>query len=120
MKLRSLILVPLSFTFVMNTAQSTEVKLTGEEIRNHLDGNFVVHRKGGKPQFRQSFAKDGSTQYQSVGREAEHGKWSVQGNQYCSKWGPFGWTCYDMTAEGDQITWITKDGTRFSGKIITK
>ncbi|WP_419901329.1 hypothetical protein [Kiloniella sp.] len=118
-------LKPTFFTLLVlmslpDIAQSAEQKLNGDEIRSYLNDKVVVHRQNGKTEFRQSFKIDGTTLYQAKGRNAEQGKWSVQGNQYCSQWGPFGWTCYDMTAEGDLITWIAKEGTRFPGKIIQK
>ncbi|MEH6630474.1 MAG: hypothetical protein V7776_06605 [Halopseudomonas aestusnigri] len=118
MNRRSFFLAPFLLMNLTNIAQSAETKLSHDEIQSHLNGAVVVHRSGGKTAFRQSFSHDGTTTYKAEGRDTELGKWSIQGNQYCSKWGPFGWTCYDMTAEGNLITWIAKDGARFPGKMI--
>lgn len=118
MNLRSLLLTPFLLMSLANIVQSAETKLSHDEIQSHLNGAVVVHRSGEKTEFRQSFNPDGTTIYKATGRDTELGKWSVQGNQYCSQWGPFGWTCYDMTAEGNLITWIAKGGARYPGKII--
>ena len=119
MILRYLLFISLLAISPISLALGAEIRLSHDEIKSYLEGKTVSHRPGGKTEFRQVFNANGTTTYKAAGRKAEHGKWSVQGNQYCSQWGPFGWTCYDMVAEGNLITWIAKEGTRFPGMIIT-
>ena len=99
-------------------AYSEERKLPGNEIRQYLTDKKVVHRQGANNGFWQAFNASGITSYQAQDRKAEQGKWSVQADQHCSQWGPFGWTCYDMTVQGNLITWISKEGTLYKGRII--
>ncbi|WP_299379975.1 hypothetical protein [uncultured Kiloniella sp.] len=99
-------------------AYSEERKLSGEEIRQYLTDKKVVHRQDANNGFWQTFNASGITHYQAQGRKAEQGKWNVQADQYCSQWRPFGWTCYDMTVQGNLITWISKEGTLYKGRII--
>ncbi|MCZ4280636.1 hypothetical protein O4H49_07590 [Kiloniella laminariae] len=99
------------------TASAEEVKLSADQIRAYLSGKIVVNRPEGKTSFRQSFEQNGQTRYQETGRKEEVGYWNVQGDRYCSQWGPFGWSCYVMTAEGNLLTWIAEDGTRYPGQL---
>ncbi|WP_421781183.1 hypothetical protein [Kiloniella litopenaei] len=99
-------------------AHGEERKLSGDEIRQYLADKKVVHRPGAANGFEQTFHSSGTTHYQAQGGKAEQGKWSVQADQYCSQWGPFGWSCYDMTAQGNFITWISKEGTLYKGRIV--
>ncbi|MFD2208085.1 hypothetical protein [Kiloniella antarctica] len=118
MILRSLLLISFFYLSPIGIVLSDEIKLNHDEIKSYLHGKTVVHRPGGKTEFHQTFNTDGTTTYKAAGRNTEQGKWSIQGNQYCSQWRSFGWTCYNMTAEGNLITWIAKEGTHFPGVII--
>jgi hypothetical protein len=118
MRLYRYAFVIISLFYVPVLAHSEERKLSGDEIRQYLTGKKVVHRKDTTNGFEQTFHASGITLYQVQGKETEQGKWSVQADQYCSQWGPFGWTCYDMTAQDNLITWISKEGTLYKGRIV--
>ncbi|WP_085904239.1 hypothetical protein [Kiloniella majae] len=120
MKFNSYILIMASLLCFPALAHSEERKLSGEEIRQYLTDKKIIHRQGANNAFWQTFHASGITHYQAQDRKTELGKWSIQADQYCSQWGPFGWTCYDMTAQGNLITWISKEGTIYKGRITTQ
>ena len=76
---------------------AAERKLTADEIRLALTGNTVEGNWRGTP-YRSYFAADGTTIYLAQGSEPTRGRWHADAakGQYCSKWGAFGWDCYDI------------------------
>ncbi len=98
-----------------HAADTATEKLTGAQISALLSNAQAVYDDGAW----QSFAADGSTIYQSSGRE-ERGTWRVNGDQYCSRWGggispgAGAESCYDMTRKGKKVRW----NGQYPAKII--
>lgn len=58
------------------------------------------------------FQKSGVAFYSAGGGQSQ-GFWKIEGGQFCSQWPPNQtWACYDMTQDGNKITFISKDGNR--------
>ena len=94
---------------------SADQRLSGPDIRSMLTDAWVSYDGA-----RQHFLADGTTRYYAP--DESLGFWSVEGDQYCSRWPPSGgWTCYDMfrTAEGTLI-WIDSEGGRSRGTLEAK
>ncbi|MEM9763253.1 MAG: hypothetical protein AAF968_12205 [Pseudomonadota bacterium] len=97
------------------TTAAADQRLTGADIRSMLTDAWVSYENA-----RQQFLADGTTRY--FAPDESLGFWSVEGDQYCSRWPPSGgWTCYDMfrTAEGTLI-WIDSEGGRSRGTLEAK
>ena len=90
-------------------AVSDERPLTGQEIQDALSGNAVEGVQDGVA-WKQIFYPDGTTTYIS-GNRPSPGRWAVRGEKYCSQWPPSqSWDCYQMTGEGDRMTFIPDAG----------
>ena len=105
----------------MATLDAAELKLSAVEIQRVLTGNTIEGIWRGTP-YRSFFAADGTTIYAAQGEEPTIGRWqadSVKG-QYCSKWGAFGWDCYDLYSDGaDNIIWVVpSDGYRSTSSLL--
>ena len=105
----------------MATPDAAELKLSAVEIRQALTGNTIEGNLRGTP-YRSFFAVDGTTIYAAQGEEPTIGRWradSVKG-QYCSKWGSFGWDCYDLYSDGPgNIIWVVPaDGYRSTSSLL--
>ncbi len=110
-------LIPMAGTAL----QADEKKLTAAEIRLALTDNTVEGNWRGTP-YRSYFAADGTTIYLAQGSEPTKGRWraDVAKGQYCSKWGAFGWDCYDIYSDGPgSIIWVVpSDGYRSPSRLI--
>ena len=93
-------------------AHAAERKLGGAEIQTLLaDHSFTGSDSG--HQSEQIFRASGSTVY-SVDNNPSQGFWKVMGDQYCSQWPPHdAWSCYDVTVDGDTVTFISGTGNRY-------
>ncbi len=94
------------------SATAAEKKLSGPEISQILtEQQFQGTHRGGPVQ--QFFSKSGSTLYTENGSPSQ-GLWEVRGDQYCSQWPPSEtWSCYDVLADGNAMSFVSPDGTRF-------
>ncbi len=98
-----------------HAADTATEKLTGAQISALLSNAQAVYDDGAW----QSFAADGSTIYQSSGRE-ERGTWRVNGDQYCPRCGggispdAAAESYYEMTRKGEKIRW----NGQYPAKII--
>ena len=99
-------------------AAADERPLSGAEIRAALADKTVQGiAAGGKP-YTQIFQKGGLTIYTVGPQASSNGFWEVRGDQYCSQWPPNeSWSCYEVTAEGASITFISASGKRYPGKL---
>lgn len=101
--------------------QAAERKLTAAEIQQALTGNTVEGNWRGTP-YRSYFAADGTTIYLAQDSEPTTGRWRADtaAGQYCSKWGAFGWDCYDIYSDGPgTIIWVVpSDGYRSPSTLI--
>jgi hypothetical protein len=93
-------------------ALAEERKLNGAEIEAALtDHTFRGDDRGKVTE--QIFQKGGSTYYSVDGNQSQ-GIWRVTGDQYCSKWPPSdSWACYDVTVDGETLTFISGTKTRY-------
>ncbi len=101
----------LALFILASSALATSVKLTGPEI------GWVLHDTtlyaGGNGEIEQVFQSSGQTVYIEQGHYAQ-GSWFVEGDQYCSRWPPgVSKSCFDVTRDGDTITFISSGGTRY-------
>lgn len=109
MRARAALLLVLVFA---HSALAEERKLTGPEISAALTGHDFVGTNDGR-KVEQSFMKSGGTMYTDGGNVSQ-GFWDVRGDQYCSQWPPHeSWACYDVTADGNAITFIGSGGARY-------
>ncbi|MEM7499581.1 MAG: hypothetical protein AAF371_16520 [Pseudomonadota bacterium] len=88
-----------------------EDRLSGTDIRVLLTDAWVSYDGA-----RQHFLADGTTRYYAP--EESLGFWTVERDQYCSRWPPSGsWTCYDMVqAEDGSLVWVDPEGGRSRGR----
>ena len=102
----------LSLLFLIcSSAYAGQEPLTTEEIHEYLaDRKIEGNQKG--VEWNQSFSRSGYTAYaENRGMRPSSGNWKAINNQYCSQWPPsLGWDCYDLTVEGDKLTFIPKNG----------
>ena len=95
-----------------------ERKLSGQEILELLNDRTALGEHRGKAT-RQYFDPSGWTDYLSEGSPPDRGKWRVEGNQYCSKWGSFGgWSCYDVSFDGKTYFWIQGEDYRSPFTVV--
>ena len=91
-------------------AGAGEETLSGEAIMELLSGNTAIGNQKGTP-WKQYFDASGDTLYIAEGSDPSPGKWKVADGIFCSLWPPrTEWDCYDMTGEGDNVTWIYQGG----------
>ena len=89
------------------------VTLDGAGISRALAGVTLAYDDG----TRQSFAADGGTTFDGGGGPS-NGRWRVSGDQYFSVWPPSdSWACYDVTAEGGAISFVSADGSASVGRV---
>jgi hypothetical protein len=100
----------LGFLFLTaGLASAEEQVLKGVEILEVL-GDKTLTADG---DIQQLFQEGGLTLYMEKGSSSQ-GRWKVEKDEYCSQWPPNqGWSCYQVTQDGEMITFIAKDGTRF-------
>lgn len=97
-------------------AQAGEIKLTGDEITAALSDKTLAGSDGSK-QWTQLFQEGGLTVY-TVDGSSSDGRWAVRGDQYCSQWPPSdSWACYDVTADGKTIIFISSMGNRYPALV---
>lgn len=97
----------LASLFTICTAQAAEIKLSGAEMQATLYDKILYGKD-----IEQIFQKSGATFYSAGGGQSQ-GNWKIDGEKYCSQWPPNeAWACYDMTQDGNKITFISKDGNR--------
>ena len=104
-----LLALTLAFT---HPALAGERKFTGAEIKAELTGHVFISETDGR-KTEQDFMASGSTMYTDGGNVSQ-GLWEVRGDQYCSQWPPHeAWACYDVTVDGQTLTFIGSSGRRF-------
>ncbi|MEM6356750.1 MAG: hypothetical protein AAF844_13850 [Pseudomonadota bacterium] len=94
------------------TPALAEERLTGADIRAVLTDAWVAYEGA-----RQHFLADGTTRYFTPDQSL--GFWTVERDQYCSRWPPSGgWTCYDMfRTDTGGLLWVDAEGGRSLGRI---
>ncbi len=112
--MRTLMLLAATLLLTVS-ATATESKLNGAEIGQVLtEHQFEGTHEGRTVQ--QFFSEAGSTLYTENGTPSQ-GLWQVRGDQYCSQWPPHEtWSCYDVLADGNAVSFVSPDGTRFDMK----
>lgn len=112
-------LVILALTIVAAPALADEQPLSEAEMVAVLSGKTAFGTDPASP-YRQYFDPGGETVYVPDGGEPDIGKWRVGVGQYCSQWGGRGWDCYDMTGDGDAVTWIWPGtGQTYPARMVT-
>jgi hypothetical protein len=102
--MKKLLLISL---LLISSAKAGETKLTGAEMQAILYDKILYGKD-----VEQIFQKSGATFYSAGGSQSQ-GNWKIEGEKYCSQWPPNeAWACYDITQDGDRITFISKDGNR--------
>ncbi len=104
MTLSNLTAAGLGLALVLSAGNATagERKLDAAEIAALLTGNTVLGENRGRPT-RQLFEANGITHYLEQGAPLSRGRWRVDETQdkYCSLWAMGGWSCYDVTGNGE-------------------
>ncbi len=97
----------LASLLLISSAQASETKLTSAAMQTILSDKILYGKDA-----EQIFQKSGVTFYLSGGSQSQ-GNWKIDGEKYCSQWPPNeAWACYDITQDGNKITFISKDGNR--------
>jgi hypothetical protein len=95
-----------SMLFIIPVA-AAETKLSGAEMQSILNDKILYGKDA-----EQIFQKSGVTFYSAGGNQSQ-GYWKIDGEKYCSQWPPNeAWACYDITQDGNKITFVSKDGNR--------
>jgi hypothetical protein len=96
-------------------ALAAETKLTSAEIAELLTDQSLY--AGNPGDIEQMFKLGGATFYLDHGNSSQ-GIWSVANDQYCSTWPPNpSSSCYDVLRDGDNVTFVSKSGTRYPMRI---
>lgn len=92
----------LALTLSAGAAMADERKLDAAEIAALLTGNTALGENRGRPT-RQSFQANGITFYLEKDAPPTRGRWRVDEarGKYCSLWAMGGWSCYDVTTNGE-------------------
>ncbi len=99
------------YLLMVAPAHAAESKLSGDEILNALREKSLYAGDNGA--IEQIFQKGGQTVYIDHGSVSQ-GQWKIENDRYCSQWPPSkSWACYDVTRDGQMITFVTASGTRF-------
>jgi hypothetical protein len=97
----------LASLLLISSVQAAETKLTGAEMRSILYDKILYGKD-----IEQIFQESGVTFFSAGGSQSQ-GNWKIEGEKYCSQWPPNqAWACYDITQDGNKITFISKDGNR--------
>lgn len=104
--------------FAVPAASADEWPLSEAEMVAALSGRTAISTDPASP-YRQYFEPNGDTTYVPEGGAADIGKWRVGAGQYCSQWGGAAWDCYDMTGDGDAVTWIwPSSGAAYPARMV--
>ena len=106
------LLTALLFALGVNpVALAEQVKLNNQQILDYLTDRTVTGNQNGNG-WKQFFRAGGSTDYYQDGYPfPSQGYWKAEGDKYCSQWPPSPhWTCYDFTADGDELVFIPPGG----------
>jgi hypothetical protein len=96
------------------SAAMADDTLDGAEIAALLTGHKVVYADGAT----QLFQADGGTVYDNG--KPSTGRWTVQGDRYCSVWPPSDrWGCYDVTQGARGVGFVADDGSVTLGQIAS-
>jgi hypothetical protein len=97
----------LASLLMFTSAQAAETNLTSVQMQMILSDKILYGKDA-----EQIFQKSGVTFYSAGGSQSQ-GNWKIDGEKYCSQWPPNeAWACYDITQDGNKITFISKDGNR--------
>jgi hypothetical protein len=108
----ALAILALSFT----PALAAETQLSGDDIAAALSDKSLYAESRGQP-VEQIFQESGQTFY-LVGGDSSAGSWAVRDGKYCSVWPPSDhWSCYAVMRDGDAVTFVSGDGTRFPMRL---
>lgn len=88
--------------------------LTGADIKAAISGNTVQGSMSDGAAYTEFYSSDG------VIMGADYvGAWSVQGDSMCFAYdGVEGQTCFGVTLDGDQVTWLADGSKAGSGTIV--
>lgn len=92
--------------------KAEEKPLKGPDIQQILSDKTAFYDDGAI----QYFGAKGGTIYLNARGDREDGRWRVDGDRYCSHWGR-DWDCYDMTGEGDRVSWLVSFGKDFKARL---
>ena len=96
-----------------SAALAGDAKLDAGSVTVLLTGRTLTYDDGS----RQVFKADGDTVYDN-GRPST-GRWTVQGDRYCSVWPPSDhWACYDVTQGDAGIGFVAEDGSVTLGQLM--
>jgi hypothetical protein len=108
----ALAILALNFTLAL----AAEAQLNGDDITATLSDKSLYGESRGQP-VEQIFHKGGQTFY-LVGGDSSSGSWAVRDGKYCSVWPPSDhWACYAVMRDGDAVTFVSGDGTRFPMRL---
>jgi hypothetical protein len=93
-------------------------KLNAAEIKELLSDKTIYNLPVAPPS-EQIFQKAGATYYSESGNQSQ-GEWKILADQYCSVWPPSPtWVCYDVTRDGNNISFISPSG-KISSYALSK
>lgn len=97
--------------FLAAPAFAEEQPMKSAEVTAFLNGATVEGNQDGAA-WSQTFDADGTTLYTTTSGETS-GQWQLRGDKFCSLWPPAtGWDCYDITGEGENISFVPEDGSK--------
>ena len=77
---------------------------SGEEIREAIAGNTVEGSMVDASDYTEFYAENGT-----IKGDGYTGKWTIEENQMCFKYGDDPASCYGVRLDGNQVIWL-KDG----------
>jgi hypothetical protein len=85
---------------------------TGDQITAAITGNTVIGSMSASGAYTEFYAADGTI------KAADYsGKWAVEGDKMCFTYGEDPATCWAVTVQGDQVTWLVNGVAEGTGTI---
>ena len=103
----------LAILTLLSTPAFAQDTASADQIIAAVAGNTVMGSMSASGAYTEFYAPDGTI------RAADYaGKWAVQGDAMCFTYGDDPATCWAVSLQGDQITWMANGAAEGTGTIL--
>ena len=95
-----------------NTVSAADAA-SGDRIRAAIGGNTVEGSMIASGAYKEFYAEDGS-----IKADGYTGKWTVDGDAMCFQYGTDPQSCWQVTIDGNSVTWVKDGKTDGTGTIV--